>query len=139
MTIHRLLRAPPEGVHDDSQNSASAPGSCTAWEYLWEFHSSGVPLLWEFALLGVYLVNPAVKVFQNSKPLTWLHSTPCMYMHGFTLVYARPCHVRSCGHMASKLHEYMSRSCIVAFLLLLRICRCKRAPWQNSRQHFCTF
>ena len=33
---------------------------------LWVFHSSRLSVFWEFDLLGVFLMNPPVKVSQNS-------------------------------------------------------------------------
>ena len=83
------------------------PGSSTPLgvPLSWEFHSSGnstalgVPLLWSFTLLGVRppgnsLVNPPVKVSQNSDPLTelsslhafnaWVHTSSNRYMYKYT-------------------------------------------------------
>ena len=87
---------------DSTSLGVHPAGSSTPWEFHllgvplpWEFHSPGnstalgVPLLWEFHCsesstplefhsCGNSLMNPPVRVSQNSEPLTELSSTPCI-------------------------------------------------------------
>ena len=115
------LRVPPP--ESSTSLRVPPPGSSTPLgvPLSWEFHSSGnstalgVPLLWSFTLLGVQppgnsLVNPPVKVSQNSDPLTELSSLHAFnaWVHTSVRIYAN-CNIdiHTCTYMHSLSHIYI--------------------------------